>query len=143
LVRGPEGYASQASVESEGTAYRGVADTPALRPGFYSFESGGKALATVAVNVDPIESDLAPIETDSLLAAPRGAGPPRPPAASAAAAARATPAGRISLLSSSNALATHLQDTRRGRELWMTFLLAAAIALAGELALGSARTLRP
>jgi hypothetical protein len=115
-----------------------VADTPALRPGFYAFESGGRTLATVAVNVDPIESDLAPIEKDSLLVAPRGSGP----APAATAIPGPTPPGRISILSSSNALATHLQDTRRGRELWMSFLLAAAIALAGELALGSARTLR-
>ena len=142
LVRGPEGYASQAAVESEGTAYRGVADTPALHPGFYAFESGGRTLATVAVNVDPIESDLAPIERDSLLVAPRGFGP-APAAPASAATPRSTPAGRISILSSSGALATHLQDTRRGRELWMSFLLATAILLAGELALGSARTIRP
>ena len=141
LVRGPEGYASQAAIESEGTAYRGVADTPALRPGFYVFESGGKTLATIAVNVDPIESDLAPIQTDSLLMAPRGMGPAAA-ATAATAAPGPAPAGRIAVLSSANALATHLQDTRRGRELWVTFLLAAAIALALELAVGSARTLR-
>jgi hypothetical protein len=93
------------------------------------------------VNVDPIESDLAPIQTDSLLMAPRGMGPAAA-ATAATAAPGPAPAGRIAVLSSANALATHLQDTRRGRELWMTFLLAAAIALALELAVGSARTLR-
>ena len=149
LVRGPEGYASQAAVESEGTGYRAVADAPALHPGFYVFESGSRTIATVAVNVDPIESDLAPVQTDSLLVRPRGTGP-LPGAATTSAATRASsakaggsPAGRISVLSSANALATHLQDTRRGRELWLTFLLVAAVALVGELMLGSARILRP
>ncbi len=123
FVRGPEGYASQAAVEAEGTGYRALADAPALHPGFYDFESGGRALAKVAVNLDPIESDLAPIAIDSLRSG--------------------VPSGRLSVLSSSNALATHLRDTRRGRELWLTFLLVAAVALAGELLLGSARVLKP
>ena len=123
LVRGPEGYTTQAVVESEGTGYRGVADAPALRPGFYTFESGGKALATVAVNVDPMESDLAPIEIDSLRAG--------------------SISGRVATLTSSSGLAAHLTETRRGRELWLGFLLAAVLALAAELALGSARTIKP
>jgi hypothetical protein len=127
IVRGPEGYASQAAVEAEGTAYRGVADAPALRPGFYTYEAGGKTLATTAVNVDPVESDLSPIEADSLRPALRGAGAGPP----------------VATLKSLNALEGHLRETRRGRELWLGFLLAAAVALAGELALGSARTLKP
>jgi hypothetical protein len=100
-----------------------VADAPALRPGFYTFESGGKTLATVAMNVDPMESDLAPIEIDSLRAG--------------------SISGRVATLTSSSGLAAHLTETRRGRELWLGFLLAAVLALAAELALGSARTIKP
>jgi hypothetical protein len=121
MVRGPESYSSQASVRAEGTAYRAEADAPAIRPGFYDFESGGRSIAVVAVNVSTVESDLAVIDADSLRAA-SGTG--------------------SSTLGSANALASHLRDTRRGRELWMTFLLLAAAALAGELLLGSARALR-
>jgi hypothetical protein len=121
MVRGPENYTSQASVRAEGTAYRAEADAPAIRPGFYDFESGGRSIAVVAVNVSTLESDLAVIDADSLRAA-SGTG--------------------SSTLGSANALASHLRDTRRGRELWMTFLLLAAAALAVELLLGSARALR-
>ncbi|MGH7681599.1 MAG: vWA domain-containing protein [Candidatus Eiseniibacteriota bacterium] len=130
IVRGPEGYASQAAVEAEGTGYRGVADTPALQPGFYTYEAGGKTLATVAVNVDAIESDLAPIDTDSLRVA------------AAAQGASGASAGAVTILKSGNALATHLVESRRGRELWLGFLLAAVIALSCELMLGSAKPLR-
>jgi hypothetical protein len=121
IVRGPESYSSQASVRAEGTAYRAQADAPAIQPGFYDFESGGRSIATTAVNVSPIESDLATIPADSL---------------------RAAGGDGSSTLGSVNALASHLRDTRRGKELWMTFLLLAAGALAGELLLGSARALR-
>ena len=141
LVRGPDGYASQAVVESEGTAYRGVADAPALRPGFYTYEAGGKTLATVAVNVDPVESDLALIEADSLRAGRAGASGDA--ASGDAASGRASPGAAVTMLKSANALDSHLRETRRGRELWMGFLLVAAIALAGELALSSARMIKP
>jgi hypothetical protein len=118
LVTGPEGFSSQAGVEAEGTGYRATADAVALAPGFYAFGSGDRTLGTAAVNVDPIESDLTPVPADSLRA--RGA-----------------------VLASAGALTTHLEDTRRGRELWLTFLIAAAVVLAGELMLGSARVLKP
>lgn len=133
FVRGPGGYASQAPVSAEGMGYHAVADAPAREAGFYTFESGGQQLAMVAVNLDPIESDLATIPADSLRAGmQRGA-------------ERALGAhhARVSILASSSALATHLRDTRRGRELWMGLLLIATIALAGELILGSVRTLKP
>ncbi|HET9252462.1 MAG TPA: hypothetical protein VFP58_10125, partial [Candidatus Eisenbacteria bacterium] len=120
-VRGPDAYLSQASVRAEGVGYLAVADAPALEPGFYEFESGGRPLATVAVNLDPVESDLAPLPPDSV---------------------RAASGGRASFLGSPRALATHLEGTRRGRELWMPLLLIAALALVGELLLGSARTLK-
>jgi len=108
-------------VRAEGVGYLAVADAPALAPGFYEFESSGRPLATVAVNLDPVESDLAPLSPDSV---------------------RAASGGRAALLSSPRALATHLEETRRGRELWMTLLLLAALALVGELLLGSARALK-
>ncbi len=121
-VRGPEGYRSQASVEVEGTGFRAVADAPATAPGFYAFASGDREAATVAVNLDPAESDLAPAAPDSLRGAMRDG---------------------IAVLPSLSALATHLHDTRRGRELGLPFLVVAGILLAGELALGSARAIRP
>jgi Aerotolerance regulator N-terminal/von Willebrand factor type A domain len=124
LVRGPRGYGSQASIRAEGTGYVALADAPAVEPGFYEFESAGRSVATVAVNLDPVESDLASIPLDSLkVSSPRD--------------------GRVIVLSSLNALSTYLRDTRRGRELWMTFLLLACAALIGELLLGSARILKP
>jgi hypothetical protein len=121
-VRGPAGYRSQASVEAEGTGFRAVADEPASAPGFYAFEAGERLVATVAVNVDPIESDLTPLAVDSL----------RAPARSS-----------IAVLASPAALTVHLNETRRGRELWIQFLFAAALALGAELAWSSARVLKP
>jgi Aerotolerance regulator N-terminal/von Willebrand factor type A domain len=120
-VRGPGAYLSQASVRAEGVGYLAVADAPAIEPGFYEFEAGGRPLATVAVNLDPTESDLAPLPPDSL---------------------RAASGGRATLLSTARALTTHLEETRRGRELWIPLLLIAALALVGELLLGSARALK-
>ncbi|HEX7077151.1 MAG TPA: BatA domain-containing protein [Candidatus Eisenbacteria bacterium] len=125
LVRGPAGYTSSASVETEGTAFRAVADAPAAAPGFYSFEAGGRALAVTAVNPDPIESDLAAVPADSL----------RTPGS-----ARSAPVGS---LATTAALESFLRDTRRGRELWIAALVLAAILLMAELFLGSARVLRP
>jgi hypothetical protein len=119
-VRGPESYRSQAQVVSEGSGFRAVADAPATVPGFYVFESGSSAAATVAVNPDPIESDLKPFPIDSLKTAPSGIEAPR----------------EIATLSS---LRTHLRDTRRGRELWLPFLIGAALCLASELWVGTAR----
>lgn len=135
LVRGPAGYVSSASIETEGTAYRAVAATSAPEPGFYAFEAGGRALAAVAVNVDPIESDLAAVPAESLRA---DAG-----AADAGHARGAARAAAIGVLASRQALESYLRDTRRGRELWLPFLLVAALLLVGELLLGSARALRP
>jgi hypothetical protein len=122
VVRGPESYRSQATIVSEGTGFRAVAQAPAPTPGFYVFEAGARGAATVAVNPDPIESDLRPLSLDSLRA-----GLADPPRAFLTAAS----------------LRTHLRDTRQGRELWLLFLTGAAIFLAAELALGSARTLAP
>jgi Aerotolerance regulator N-terminal len=121
-VRGPEDYRGQASVEAEGTGFRAVADAPARVPGFYDFSAGDRTVATVAVNVDPVESDLAAASPDSL---------------------RAGAPERIALLPGQGALATHLRDTRRGRELSLSLLVLAGALLLGELALASARALKP
>jgi hypothetical protein len=121
-VRGPGGYRSQSSVEAEGAGFRAVADAPAASPGFYTFTAGDHEAATVAVNLDPAESDLAPAAPDSLRGSLRDG---------------------ISVLPSLSALNTHLRDTRRGRELGLPFLVVAGLLLAGELALGSARAIRP
>jgi hypothetical protein len=58
VAKGPAGYTSPAAIENEGAGFRAVADAVAPAPGFYAFEAGGRALATVAVNADPVESDL-------------------------------------------------------------------------------------
>jgi len=116
-VRGPESYRSQATVLSDGSGFRAVADGPATAPGFYVFEAAGRVAATVAVNPDPIESDLNPISLDSLRTGPE---PPR------------------AILTASS-LRSHLHDTRQGRELWLLFLVAAALCLAAELVIGTAR----
>jgi len=121
-VRGPEEYRSQASVEAEGAGFRAVADAPARAPGIYEFRAGEREIAAVAVNVDPLESDLAPEPLDSL---------------------RARGREEIAVLAGPSVLAAHLRDTRRGRELASAFLVAVGILLLGELALGSARVLRP
>lgn len=118
VVRGPDSYRSQATVVSDGSGFRAVADAPATVPGFYVFEAGTREAATVAVNLDPIESDLRPISIDSL-------------------ATGSDQAPRALLTASS--LRAHLRDTRHGRELWLLFLVAAAVCLAAELVLGTAR----
>src|SRR6185503_13580449 len=67
-VRGPGGYSSPAAVETQGALYRAIADAPAPVPGFYVFDSGGRPVATAALNTDPIESDLDAVSADSLRA---------------------------------------------------------------------------
>jgi hypothetical protein len=119
-VRGPGGYVSSATVEAEGTGLRAVALDPAPAAGFYEFEAEGRALATIAVNLDPVESDLAVLPADSIRAG----------------------SDAISVLPTTAALERHLRATRRGEELWLPLLLAAALLLAGELLLASARKLR-
>ena len=122
VVRGPDSYRSQATVASDGSGFLAVADTPAPTPGFYVFEAGEREAAVVAVNPDPIESDLKPVSMESLQA-----GSPDPPRA----------------IVTVRSLRTHLRDMRQGRELWLLFLIGAALALAGELALASARAVGP
>jgi len=117
VVRGPESYRSQATVVSDGSGFRAVADAPAVAPGFYVFEAGAGAVATVAVNPNPIESDLRPVPMDSLRTGPD---PPK------------------AILTTSS-LRTQLRDTRQGRELWLPFLVLAGLCLASELWLGTAR----
>ncbi len=122
VVRGPGSYRSQATVVSDGSGFRAVAETPATAPGFYVFEAGAREAATVAVNLDPIESDLRPVSIDSLATGSKDA--PR------------------ALLTASS-LRSHLHDTRQGRELWLLFLTGAALCLAAELMLGTARIAAP
>jgi hypothetical protein len=122
VVRGPESYRSQATVVSDGSGFRAVADAPATVPGFYVFEAGAREAATVAVNPDPIESDLRIVPVDSLTTGSEHA--PR------------------ALLTTAS-LREHLRDTRQGRELWLLFLLGAAFCLAAELWVGTARIAAP
>jgi hypothetical protein len=121
-VRGPDSYRSQAAVVSDGSGFRAVADAPATVPGFYVFETGAREAATIAVNPDPIESDLRMVPADSLETGSENA--PR------------------ALLTTSS-LRAHLRDTRQGRELWLLFLMGAAVCLAAELWLGTARIAAP
>jgi hypothetical protein len=124
-VRGPGEYVSTATVEAEGTGYRVAALDPAPAPGFYEFETEGRKLGTVAVNLDPVESDLTLLPPDSIRAAV-------PPGA----------LDRLALMPDGASLTRHLQATRRGEELWLPLLLLAAALLAIEIALASARKLR-
>ena len=133
FVRGPAGYSSPAALETDGTRYRAIADAPGPAPGFYAFESGGRTVATAALNPDPIESDLANASADSL----------RQETSATAGASAGSSVGAVSVISSRGALEAHLRDTRRGREIWMAFLIGAALFLIAELALGSARVIRP
>ncbi|HEV8128696.1 MAG TPA: hypothetical protein VGQ14_03480, partial [Candidatus Eisenbacteria bacterium] len=84
----------------------------------------GRPLATVAVNADPIESDLAAVNADSLEVDAGGAG-----------------SAPILAIPGRSALQTRLADTRKGRELWLPFLVFAGILLIGEILLGSSRVL--
>ncbi|MGE5174933.1 MAG: BatA domain-containing protein [Hyphomicrobiales bacterium] len=143
LVRGPGGYTSSAAVEAEGTSFRAVADAPAPAPGFYTFETGARPIATVAVNVDPVESDLAAVPGDSIAAGATATSAPRAGMSGASAPRAGTPRAAVTVLANPRALAGYLRDTRRGRELWLPFLVVGALLLMGELALGSARALRP
>ena len=127
FTRGPAGYSSPAAVETEGALYRVIADAPATTPGFYTFESGGRPIATAAVNPDPIESDLDNVSTDSLRVEASGT----------------RGAAAVTVITTRGALEAHLRDTRRGREVWMEFLVGAALFLIAELALGSALVIRP
>ncbi|HYJ32638.1 MAG TPA: BatA domain-containing protein [Candidatus Binatia bacterium] len=124
VARGPGGFTSPAAVENEGAAFRAVADAPAMAAGFYTFEAGGRALATVAVNPDPVESDLAAVPADSLKADAQGPG-----------------GAPVLSIDNRAALATRLGDTRRGRELWLPLLVLGGVFLMGEILLGSARVL--
>jgi len=133
-VRGPGEFVSSATVEAEGTGYRAVALDAAPAPGFYEFEADGQPLATVAVNLDPSESDLATLPADSIRASAA--------ASPGAGRAKAQLGGRISVLPTTVSVERHLQATRRGEELWLPLLLLGALFLAGELLLASARKIR-
>jgi hypothetical protein len=109
-------------VIAEGAGYRAIADQVAPAPGFYTFESANREEAIVAVNPDPIESDLSLYPVDSLRMGDGSA-----------------PRALLTLA----ALRTHLRETRQGRELWLSLLVASALFFAAELVLGSARVLKP
>jgi hypothetical protein len=81
-------------------------------------EGGAREAVTVAVNPEPIESDLRIVPVDSL-----ETGSDNPPRA----------------LLTTSSLRAHLRDTRQGRELWLLFLLGAGVCLAAELWVGTAR----
>jgi len=143
FVRGPAGYSSSAALETDGALYRAIADAPAPAPGFYVFEAGGRTVATAAVNPDPIESDLSEVPADSLRdeASAAEAAPAR--AGAGAGVGPSRDAASVGVISSRGALEARLRDTRRGREIWTAFLVGAALFLIAELALGSARVIRP
>jgi hypothetical protein len=91
--------------------------TPPLeRPGLYRVLLDGRLRGSFAVNPDPRESDLAPIDEPSLVAG--------------------FPAGRATVLRPGDDLARRVREARFGRELWPLFALLALLLLAAESVVG-------
>jgi hypothetical protein len=85
---------------------------PLERPGLYRVFRGSELRGTFAVNPDPRESDLAPIDEASLVAG--------------------FPAGRARVLHPGEDLARRVREARFGRELWPLFTLLALALLVIE-----------
>jgi hypothetical protein len=98
-------------VESASGAPRAVS-APLERPGLYRAYAGGQLRASFAVNADPREGDLAPLDEASLTAA--------------------FPNGRVRLVRMGDDLAARIRQARFGRELWPEFVIAALLLLVAE-----------
>jgi hypothetical protein len=89
-----------------------LATAPLERPGLYRVLLDGKLRSSFAVNPDPRESDLAPLDEAALRAA--------------------FPPGRAVVLRAGEDLARRVREARFGRELWATFLALALALLVAE-----------
>jgi hypothetical protein len=112
---GPDGSISGLAPEDDGGAL--VLRTGILkREGIYSVQHRGWEIDRFAVNLNPEEGDLSPVDPDQLAAA--------------------FGADRIRRLGFDQPLAETIADFRVGKELWQIFLWAAAVLLAVEMLLG-------
>jgi hypothetical protein len=93
-----------------------LATAPLDRPGLYRVLLDGRLRGSFAVNPDPRESDLAPLDEATLVAG--------------------FPAGRASVLRPGDDLARRVREARFGRELWALFALLALALLVAESVLG-------
>ncbi|MCK4408494.1 MAG: hypothetical protein KAW67_00320, partial [Candidatus Eisenbacteria sp.] len=91
----------------------------ALEPGIYRFHAGGRTVALGAVNVDPLESDLAPADRSEI----EGFLSPLP----------------STFIEPGARLGEEVLQARYGRELWRAFLYAALALLAVEMFLARPR----
>ena len=113
-ILGMEGREVPSELSSEGGSLR-LVSAPLERPGLYRVFQGGELRSVFAVNPDPRESDLAPLEMSALL--------------------RAFPPGRAHLLEAGADLARRVREARFGRELWREMILLALLLLVAEMLL--------
>jgi hypothetical protein len=99
-----------------GSAGARVISAPLERTGLYRAYAGGVVRTAFAVNPDPREGDLAPLEDAALLAA--------------------FPNGRARIVRTGDDLAARVRQARFGRELWPEFVLFALVLLLAESVLG-------
>jgi hypothetical protein len=109
-ITDPGGEPIRAPIHREGSA-AAVALPPATAPGFVRIRAGGKLVESVAINVDPQESDLAAADTQSMQ----------------------TRVARFGRAASSSAEVENLNAERHGRPLWHWALGAGLIMLAAEM----------
>ncbi len=91
----------------------------AMLPGIYSFVMGGQTLALGAVNVDPVESELAPAGSEEIKQSLAGLD--------------------CRFVDAAGDVAGQILEARRGRELWRVFVYAALALLALEMYLSRQR----
>ncbi len=110
-----DGRDIEVSVRAEGGATR-AQSAPLERPGLYRVLEGGQLRGSIAVNPDPQESALEPIDERELLAA--------------------FPDGRARVLRPGADFAQRVREARFGRELWPWFVILALALLIAETILG-------
>lgn len=89
-------------------------------PGIYSFLSEGETIALGVVNTDPVESELAPANTDEVAASLAGL--------------------TCRFVEATGDVAAEILEARRGRELWRVFVYAALLLLGLEMYLSRQRS---
>jgi hypothetical protein len=110
IFRTPEGKDQPVqAAEREGSRLADFGRPPA--PGFYQVRAGDRAVATLAVNVNPQESEIRSLDDDGIAKALMGLGVIRPDPTN---------------------LAQYIRQTRVGLELWRYFLIAGLVVLAVE-----------
>jgi hypothetical protein len=115
LCRGPEGLELEVTAESvvKGVLLRSA---PAPVPGFYEMRAGDRILFRRAVNVDPGESDLTPLSTETLSAL--------------------FPGERVHLLEMDRSVRSPVREARYGREFWKELVAVVLLLAVAEAWLG-------